>query len=80
MIERPQTNRFIIGHRIYQRNRLLRFVIKSEFRDNANEEIAIMNFEQDDTLKTISERMAKEIRKARETSRQDKAVMARSIG
>jgi pyruvate/2-oxoglutarate dehydrogenase complex dihydrolipoamide acyltransferase (E2) component len=75
MIERPQTNRFIIGHRIYQRNRLsCAFVIKSEFRDNANEEIAIMNFEQDDTLKTISERMAKEIRKARETSRQqDKA-------
>ena len=37
-IERPQVNRFIIGRRVYQRNDLTcAFVIKSEFRDDANE-------------------------------------------
>lgn len=71
MIERPQTNRFVVGRRVYQRKDITcAFVVKSEFRDDANEELAIMKFEKDDTLKTISERLAKEIRKARETSRQ----------
>lgn len=74
-VERPQTNRFVVGRRIYQKHDLTcAFVVKSEFRDDANEEIAIMKFELDDTLQTISDRLAKEVRKARETSRQKDKV------
>lgn len=69
-IERPQVNRFIIGRRVYQRNELrVAFVIKSEFRDDANEEIAIMTFDKDDNLKSISEKLQHEIRKIREISK-----------
>jgi len=69
--ERPQVNRFIIGRRIYQRKYLsCAFVIKSEFRDDANEEIAIMRFQPDDTLTSISERIADEVKKIREISKE----------
>jgi hypothetical protein len=67
IVERPQVNRFVIGRRIYQRNTIsFAFVIKSEFRDDANEEIAVMNFTGDETLQTISARLQKEIHKVRE--------------
>ncbi len=70
--ERPQCNRFIIGRRLYQRNRLsVAFVIKSEFKDDANEEIAIMKFEPDDTLQTISARIQQEVRKVRLAAREN---------
>lgn len=69
--ERPQVNRFIIGRRLYQRNRIsCAFVIKSEFKDDANEEIAIMTFEPSETLQDISTKIMQETRKAREISRQ----------
>ena len=69
--ERPQMNRFVIGRRIYQRNEIsFAFVIKSEFRDDAKEEIAVMKFDQNDTLPSISLKLAEEVKKARETSLQ----------
>ena len=70
--ERPQMNRFIIGRRIYQRNRLsCAFVIKREFKDDANEEIAIMKFEPDDTLPSIALRIQQEVRKVRQEAKQN---------
>ncbi|HBP37708.1 MAG TPA: hypothetical protein DD640_03015 [Clostridiales bacterium] len=72
VVERPQVNRFVIGRRVYQRNRIsCAFVIKSEFRDDANEEIAIMKFYPNDTLETISARIREETQKIREASRQN---------
>jgi hypothetical protein len=69
-IERPQVNRFIIGRRIYQRHDLsCAFVVKSEFRDDANEEIAVMKFDEHDTMLTISDKLAAEVRRIREISR-----------
>jgi hypothetical protein len=73
-VERPQVNRFVIGRRVYQRNRLsCAFIVKSEFRDDANEEVAIMTFDPADNLQTISDKLQQEIRKAREVSRQQNA-------
>lgn len=70
--ERPQMNRFIIGRRIYQRNCLsCAFVIKREFKDDANEEIAIMKFEQDDTLPSVALRIQQEVRKVRQEAKEN---------
>ncbi len=79
-VERPQVNRFIIGRRVYQRNQLtVAFVIKSEFRDDANEEIAIMKFEQEENLQSISVKLAKEIRRIRDISREQNKKRAGAV-
>lgn len=72
LVERPQMNRFIIGRRIYMKNQLtFAFVIKREFRDDANEEIAIMSFRQDDTLQSIAKRIQDEVHKVRAEAKQN---------
>lgn len=71
-VERPQLNRFIIGRRLYQRKQLnCAFVIKREFNDDAKEEIAIMQFDQDDTLSTISEKIRREVQKVRDDAKKN---------
>ena len=72
LVERPQMNRFIIGRRIYIKNQLtFAFVIKREFRDDANEEIAIMSFEQNDTLQSIAKRIQDEVHKVRAAAKEN---------
>ena len=79
-VERPQVNRFVIGRRVYQRHDLsIAFVVKSEFREDANEEIAVMKFQPEDTLQTISEKLAQEIRKVREVSKQQNKARAGAV-
>ena len=69
--ERPQLNRFIIGRRVYQRNRFsCAFVVKSEFKDDANEEILIMTFDPSESMQDISARIQQEIHKVREVAMQ----------
>ncbi len=71
-VERPQVNRFVIGRRVYQRNDMTcAFVIKSEFKDDANEEIAIMKFEQDDNLSSVSQKLAAEVKKIRDKAKEE---------
>lgn len=73
LVERPQMNRFVVGRRIYQREKLVfSFVIKSEFREDANEEIAVMTFSPDDTLSTIAGKLQSEIRKVRDEAKANK--------
>jgi hypothetical protein len=68
--ERPQVNRFIIGRRMYQRNFFrCAFVIKREFKDDAKEEILIMEFKPSDTLDTISKRIMEEVKKTRQAAK-----------
>ena len=70
--ERPQINRFVIGRRVYQRHDLsCAFVIKREFKDDSNEEIAVMKFQPDDTLSSIAERIADEVKKVRKAAKDD---------
>lgn len=71
-VERPQVNRFIIGRRLYQRNSIrVAFVVKREFKDDAKEEILIMNFTPEDTLDSVSRRISQEVKKTRQAGKED---------
>lgn len=64
MSERDHMNRFVIGRRLYARKYLnCAFVIKRSFREDAKEEIVIMDLEQEDTLESISQRIKEEVKK-----------------
>lgn len=59
---RPQMNRFIQGRRLYQRDELsLGFVVKKQFKDNADEGLAFIKFPEDTTIDSLHERIMKEI-------------------
>jgi len=70
--ERPQINRFVVGRRIYQRDSIkLAFVMKREFKDDAKEEIVVMDFAPEDTLDTLSDKLQKEIYRIRSEAKKD---------
>lgn len=59
---RPLMNRFIQGNRVYQRDELsLGFVVKKQFKDNADEGLAFIKFPEDTTIDSLHERIMKEI-------------------
>ena len=59
---RPQMNRFIKGCRLYQRDELsLGFVVKKQFRDNADEGLAFIKFPPDTTIDSLHARIMDEI-------------------
>ena len=63
---RPQMNRFIQGRRLYQRDELsLGFVVKKQFRDNADEGLAFIKFPEDTTIDSLHERIMAEIHECR---------------
>ena len=63
---RPKMNRFIQGRRVYQRNELsAAFVVKKQFSDEAHEALAFLRFEEDATIDSIHDRIAKEITSCR---------------
>lgn len=59
---RPQMNRFIKGCRLYQRDELsLGFVVKKQFKDNADEGLAFIKFPEDTTIDSLHGRIMQEI-------------------
>ena len=59
---RPQMNRFIKGCRLYQRDDLsLGFVVKKQFKDNADEGLAFIKFPPETTIDSLHERIMQEI-------------------
>lgn len=63
---RPLLNRFVQGHRIYQRNNVsISFVAKDKFTDNAEEKIIVLKVKEDDTALTLSSKMVNDIFKTR---------------
>jgi len=59
---RPQMNRFIKGCRLYQRDDLsLGFVVKKQFRDNADEGLAFIKFPPETTIDSLHGRIMQEI-------------------
>ena len=63
---RPKMNRFIQGHRIYERKWLsLGFVLKKEFSDNGGEALAFLKFGPETTIDTLHEKVMNEIRECR---------------
>ena len=59
---RPQMNRFIKGCRLYQRDDLsLGFVVKKQFKDNADEGLAFIKFPPETTVDSLHGRIMQEI-------------------
>ncbi len=53
--ERPYLNRFIQGHRMYERNEItISFVVKRRFADGTDESLMVLKPTDDDTLDSIS--------------------------
>lgn len=72
VVERPQMNRFIVGRRVYQRYQFrVAFVVKSEFRDDAKEEIVIITFDENDTFTSVSEKIRSEVHQVRAASKEN---------
>lgn len=63
---RPKMNRFIQGHRIYQRNEIsAAFVVKKKFNDEAHEALAFLRFDEASTIDTIHDQIVAEINSCR---------------
>lgn len=59
---RPKMNRFIQGGKTFQRNELsVAFVIKKQFSDEGGEAIAYIQFDENDTLETVRDKIYKVI-------------------
>lgn len=66
IIKRPKLNRFVNNYRYYQRNNLsVNFIAKKEFTDEAEELNVTMEFSPYDTLLDVSEKIYKEVNKAK---------------
>ena len=65
---RPRLNRFVANKLMYQRNEVsVSFVVKKLFTDNGAEALAIIHAKEDDDIKTIHQKLFKQI----STSRSD---------
>lgn len=63
---RPKMNRFIKGYRTYQRKALtLAFVVKKRFADEGKEALAFVEFDENDTIETVREKLYREINQCR---------------
>ena len=72
---RPKMNRFIKGCRLYQRDELsLGFVVKKQFKDNADEGLAFIKFPEDTTIDSLHERVMKEIFECRRDDAMDNST------
>jgi len=66
--ERPKMNRFIQGHRMYQRNDIsMSFVARRRFTDHSEEALMFFFPKDDDTLDTLSYRIAGEVHEMRKS-------------
>ena len=72
---RPRMNRFIKGCRLYQRDELsLGFVVKKQFKDNADEGLAFIKFPEDTTIDSLHARILEEIFQCRREDVQDNST------
>ena len=66
--ERPLMNRFIQGHRMYERNEIsLSFVCKRRFADDAEESLMVLVPEDTDTINEISRKIVGDVTQARKS-------------
>lgn len=66
--ERPLMNRFIQGHRMYERNEIsLSFVCKRSFADHAEESLMVLAPKDTDTVNEISRKIAGDVAEARKS-------------
>lgn len=66
LVERPKLNRFIQGHRMYQRfDTTVSFIAKRRFADGAEESLMVIKAQDDDTLDSVSFRIYGDVTKMR---------------
>lgn len=64
---RPKMNRFIAGHRLYERNEiLLSFVAKRIFSDDGEEALVLLNCDKDSTIDSMHDTICKRVSKTRQ--------------
>jgi len=69
---RPHLNRFIQGHRIYERNKITTsFVAKNKMIDNAKDMMVVMEAKNDENAIDLSKRMAVDIFKTKKSGSND---------
>ena len=77
---RPRMNRFIANNRLYQRKGLsVAFVVKKKFEDKSEEGLAMVEFEEKDTLETYHSKIMKIIHQTRRTDVKDTSSGAMDI-
>ena len=75
IVLRPRLNRFIKGHRIYDRSELsLAFVVKKQLSDSSEEALAFVTFDGDTTLDSLREAMTKETEICRDDGHVDNST------
>lgn len=63
---RPKMNRFICGHKIFQRRNItVAFVVKKKFEDRSEEGLAFLEFTPEDTIDTFHEKIMEVIHQTR---------------
>ncbi len=64
--QRPKLNRFIQGHRLYQRNEiLLAFVAKRIFSDDGDEALLLINCDENTTVDTLHDTICQRVSRSR---------------
>lgn len=64
--QRPKLNRFIQGHRLYERNEiLLSFVAKRIFSDDGDEALLLINCDGDTTIDSLHDTICRKVSKSR---------------
>ena len=72
---RPKLNRFITGKRIYLRNDYsAAFIVKKAFSDNADEAIAVIDFEDDSNIDSFNKKLHDVVYSTRNTDKNDSAT------
>lgn len=72
IVLRPHLNRFIATPNIYQRNELsAAFIVKTSLSDDAEEAMAFVHAEEDDTLDTIRKKIREQIEACRDEMQKD---------
>ncbi len=73
--ERPKMNRFIQGRRMYERYEIsLGFVCKRRFQDSSDEALMFFVPKEDETLDTMSYKIAGEVRETRKSESSDGGI------
>ncbi len=66
-ILRPKMNRFVCNHKVYQRNEVtVAFTVKRKFEDKAEEGLAFMTYDPEETIDSFHEKLMKVIHRAKD--------------
>lgn len=80
IFNRPLLNRFVQGHRFYERNHVsVAFVAKDKFSDDAEEKMIVLKIDGKDNALKLAHKMAKDIFKTRSEGTNDLDKFLKSI-